>query len=139
MSHKELCELRAKVLEICAPDSVLYLWSPAPLLEQALTVMRAWGFEYKTGSVWDKLSIGPGYYFRQQHEHLLVGVRGNVPKPEPATRGASVYGEKRTRHSAKPAHYYEMLEAQYPDLPKRELFARTKARPGWLPSWGNEV
>jgi N6-adenosine-specific RNA methylase IME4 len=139
MSHDELCAIGEKVRGICTPDAVLYLWSPPPLIRQAIAVMEAWGFEYKTGGVWDKLSIGAGYYFRQQHEHLLVGVRGNVPKPEPGVRESSVYGEKRGAHSAKPVHFYDLLERQYPELPKRELFARSPARPGWLPSWGNQA
>jgi N6-adenosine-specific RNA methylase IME4 len=62
-----------------------------------------------------------------------------VPKPEPSTRESSVFCETRDKHSAKPSHYYEMLEKQYPDLPKRELFARSGARKGWLPSWGNQA
>lgn len=139
LTHEQLCALGEKVQGICTPDAILYLWVPPPILEQGLAVMRAWGFEYKTGSVWDKQKIGCGYFFRQRHEHLLVGERGKMPKPEPSMLESSVYCEPRGAHSVKPTHYYEMLEHQYPSLPKRELFARGQTRPGWLPSWGNQA
>lgn len=139
MSHSELCAMGDSVKGICTDDAILYLWVPPPLLKQGIAVMEAWGFEYKTGEVWDKTKIGMGYYCRQQHEHVLIGVRGNLPKPHPSTLEPSVYSEPRGEHSAKPVHYYDRLDRQYPDLPKRELFARCPARPGWLPSWGNQA
>ena len=56
-----------------AKEAVLYLWATAPKLREALHVMDAWGFEYKTHSIWDKEILGMGYWFRGQHELLLVG------------------------------------------------------------------
>lgn len=52
-------------------NAVLYLWATAPKLLEALEVMRAWGFKYKTQAVWDKSWVGMGYWFRGQHEILL--------------------------------------------------------------------
>ncbi len=57
-------------------NAVLYLWATAPKLIEALSVVIAWGFEYKTCLVWDKEIIGMGYWFRGQHELLLVGAEG---------------------------------------------------------------
>ena len=37
-----------------ADDSVLFLWATAPKLEEALQVMRGWGFKYVTHAIWDK-------------------------------------------------------------------------------------
>lgn len=51
-----------------AKDSVLFMWATSPKLPQALEVMAAWGFAYKTHSIWDKVLIGMGYWFRGQHE-----------------------------------------------------------------------
>ncbi len=59
-----------------AKDCILYLWSPAPLIEKALQVLNAWGFTYKSNLVWDKNKMGMGYWVRGQHEHLLIGVKG---------------------------------------------------------------
>jgi 16S rRNA G966 N2-methylase RsmD len=80
-----------KQLEIPAADNaVLFLWAPPPKLPEALEVMRAWGFRYVTCAVWDKEKIGMGYWFRQQHELLLVGVKGNFSPPPPDKRFPSV-------------------------------------------------
>ncbi len=90
----------ATVAEICdhiheqwapdlADDCVLLLWATMPKLKEALQVLEAWGFEYKTGFVWDKETMGMGYWARGQHELLLVGVRGDFKPPEPANRVSS--------------------------------------------------
>ena len=120
-----------------APDCALYLWGTAPKLLEALRVMDGWGFRYVTNAVWDKEIIGMGYYFRGQHEHLLIGKRGKPPVPAPGSRVSSVIRSRRSRHSAKPPVVHEILEAMYPDARRLEMFARD-ARPGW-DVWGNEV
>jgi len=122
-----------------AKDAVLFLWATSPKLTEALQVLAAWGFEYRTCAVWDKEQIGMGYYFRQQHELLLVGARGNAPVPEASTRLPSVFRSKRSEHSEKPTFVYGYLESMYPaftDADRAELFSRDR-RPGWT-SWSNE-
>ena len=127
-----------KELDIpAADDSVLFLWATAPKLEEALQVLNAWGFTYKTCAVWDKEKKGMGYWFRGQHELLLVGVKGKPKTPDPASRFPSVIQEKRTEHSSKPQVLYPMIEKMFPGKKYVELFAR-KNRQGW-DSWGNEV
>ena len=125
------------VSELAADDCALYLWATPPLLHKAIAVMDAWGFEFRSSAVWDKRVLGMGYWFRQQHEVLLVGTKGSPPPPTPETRISSVISEKRTAHSVKPQAVYEMLESQYPDRAKIELFARN-AREGW-DKWGNQA
>ena len=120
-----------------ADDSVLFLWATAPKLEEALEVLNSWGFTYKTCAVWDKEKIGMGYWFRGQHELLLVGTKGNFPTPEPSARFSSIIKEPRSTHSTKPKVIYEMLEAMFPGRTYLELFCRTP-RDGWE-VWGNEV
>lgn len=134
MPLEEICAL--PVSDIAADDCVLYMWTTSPKLKESFEVLEAWGFEYKTCAVWDKQKIGMGYYFRQQHELLLVATRGSLPAPEPATRPSSVLSYPREKHSAKPHEFYEVLEGMYGDLPKIELFCRTP-RDGWS-VWGNQ-
>jgi N6-adenosine-specific RNA methylase IME4 len=44
-----LAEIKAlDVKSIVAADCVLFLWATVPMLPQALEVMKAWGFEYKS-------------------------------------------------------------------------------------------
>jgi ParB/RepB/Spo0J family partition protein len=122
-----------------AHDCVLFLWATMPQLREALAVMEGWGFEYKTGFVWDKKKIGMGFWARGRHELLLVGTRGNVSPPPPERRFPSVFEERRAaEHSRKPACVYEAIEAMFPGAVWAEAYLRGKPRPGWL-GGGNEV
>jgi N6-adenosine-specific RNA methylase IME4 len=133
-----LDEIRALPVEnLAADDALLFLWVTPPILEQAFQVIRAWNFEYRTGAVWDKQIIGAGHWFRQQHEHLLVGRRGQFPTAPEAARASSIISARRREHSRKPDEVYQLIERMYPDLPKVELFARF-ARKGWH-AWGNQA
>lgn len=137
MSLQEIKDLPVK--DIAAVNSVLYLWATAPKLPQALEVLSAWGFDYKSHIVWDKVNIGMGYWARGRHELLLIGTKkkGRISPPLPGDRIPSIITSKRTRHSKKPDCVYDYLEKAHPDLNKIELFARNK-REGWI-SWGLEV
>ena len=118
-------------------NAVLFLWAVSSLLPEALAVMAAWGFAYRTSLVWVKDKLGLGTWVRHRHELLLVGRRGSFPAPDPEDRPDSVIEAARGRHSQKPACVYELLERAYPLASKLELFART-ARPGWS-AWGNQL
>lgn len=135
MSVDDICAL--DVQSICSRDAVLFLWATAPKLLEALRVVDAWGFEYVTQAVWDKEIIGMGYYFRGQHEILLVGKRGNPGVPEPARRVSSVIRERRTKHSKKPDSIRSIITRMYPCARRLEIFAR-KQSAGWA-VWGDEV
>jgi len=126
------------VANIAADDCVLFLWATVPMLVAALQVMAAWGFKYKTHLIWDKVHIGTGYWFRNQHELLLVGTKGSVPAPAMGEQFASIFRSTRTKHSVKPERILEMIEAYFPNLPKIELNRRGPPRCGW-DAWGNEV
>lgn len=133
MSHAEILEAKPPV----ARDAVLYLWGVAPKLPEALEVMAAWGFTYRSCAVWDKQIPGMGYWFRGQHEHLLVGVRGKWSPPAPRLRTPSVYTVPRTRHSKKPDIVRTHIATWFPDANRLEMFCRYPA-PGWH-VWGNQV
>lgn len=120
-----------------AKDCVLFCWATVPMLQEALQWMAHYGFEYRSHCVWIKDHAGTGYWFRNQHELLLVGVRGDVPAPAPGTQVASVIQAPLGEHSAKPAGFAEMIEEMFPSLPALELFARGP-RLGWA-VWGNEA
>ena len=133
-----LDEIKAMSVDsIAYEDCVLFMWATSPKLAEAMEVLQAWGFSYRTCAVWDKQKIGMGYYFRQQHELLLVAVRGTPPTPAPADRPSSVFSFERQQHSAKPVEVYQMIEAMYPKLPKLEMFCRSP-REGWG-VWGNQA
>lgn len=122
--------------KVAFDDCIMFMWATSPKLAEAFEVLNAWGFSYRTCAVWDKQKIGMGYYFRQQHELLLVAVKGQPPTPAPANRPSSVFSYVRGEHSSKPHEVYEVIEAMYPTLPKLEMFCRTP-RIGWG-VWGNQ-
>jgi N6-adenosine-specific RNA methylase IME4/ParB-like chromosome segregation protein Spo0J len=121
-----------------AADAVLFLWAVSCRLPDALQLMEAWGFQYKTSLVWVKDWIGLGSWVRHRHEPLLLGRKGSYPAPDPEDRPDSVIQAARGRHSEKPPVVYELLERAYPHASRLELFARGRPRPGWT-SWGNEA
>jgi N6-adenosine-specific RNA methylase IME4 len=76
MSLAEICSL--PVSELVSENAHLHLWATTPLLEDALRVIDAWGFKYKSCFVWAKDKLGMGNYWRVSHELLLLGVRGKL-------------------------------------------------------------
>ena len=153
---------RRRVADIAAPDCVVLLWTPVPHLPEAFCVLDAWGFaaftrdaktgllgldksagRYVSSAAWVKYrpgaGIGLGYWFRVDHEILLIATRGTPPAPAQGDQFRSVFDEPASRvHSEKPGIILEMIEAFYPTLPKIELNRRGPARAGWS-AWGNEA
>ena len=134
MTLDEICAM--PVSDLCAENSLLYLWATAPKLAECMRVIEAWGFEYRTNFVWVKDKIGMGYHARSQHELLLVAKRGEIPPPPVSARVSSVIYAPRGEHSVKPVEFCELIETMYPEFSKIELFSRDP-REGWA-SWGNE-
>lgn len=121
---------------LATPDAMLFLWAPPSFIKKGIAVLEAWGFELASSMVWDKGKIGTGIYFRQQHEYLLLGKRGQPITPRPGSQPASVLRADRGAHSEKPVEAYEIIEAMYPGLPRIELFSRSP-REGF-DAWGNQ-
>jgi N6-adenosine-specific RNA methylase IME4 len=118
----------------------LYLWATNNYLPEALEVMKAWGFEYKTTITWMKDRFGIGQYFRGQSEHCLFGTRGSLPynirSDGKRGQGKTAFVAPRSIHSRKPQEMREMIEVvSY--APRLELFAREEFA-GW-DKWGNQV
>lgn len=139
LSIEQLCamDVKAKVKK----NAVLFMWVTSPLLEDAFTVIDAWGFEYKTTFVWDKVRHNYGHYNSVRHEFLLVCTRGSCTPDSSALSDSVVVVERDDKHSRKPEQFYELIDTMYVP-PKRkvdriELFARDE-RTGWH-RWGNEA
>lgn len=128
---------------LAAPGCVLWMWATWPNLTDAMLVMRAWGFTYKTGGAWvkrtvtGKMGFGTGYILRSACEPFLIGALGK-PAYSGAQQSIRNVIEAGTRgHSRKPDEPYRILERMLPDAWRCELFARQR-RPGW-DVWGNET
>ena len=134
---------RLPVEEIAADDCALFLWGTYPLLKEALGVIEAWGFTYKTIAFqWVKQNpSGVGYHFglgrwtRGNSEPCFLAIKG---KPTRVSAGISeLIVSPRQKHSKKPEEAREKIIELMGDLPRIELFARDIA-PGW-DAWGNEI
>jgi len=132
MSTEEICAIKVPATDDC----VLFLWRTAPMNVEALEVMKAWGFTYRTEFIWAKDRIGTGYWNRNKHEVLMVGTRGHIPAPAQGEQFDSVIAQAKASHSAKPALFAEMIEQMFPSASLLEMFARS-SRAGW-DVWGNQ-
>lgn len=152
MSLDEICDL--PVEEHLQDTAHCYLWVPNALLPDGLRVLSAWGFEYKSHIIWEKIrkdggpdGRGVGFYFRNVTEMLLFGTRGkNARTLQPGRRQVNVIqapepdGDmiktRKREHSRKPDEQYEVIESCSWG-PYLELFGRG-VRDGWT-VWGNQA
>ncbi len=134
MSLKELASL--PVSAIADNNAVLFLWATYPMIREALSVIEAWGFEYKTiGFQWLKLNrrdgrpfYGLGRWTRGNTEPCLLAIRG---KPKRQSRAVFQLVESPImRHSEKPPVVRDRIVELMGDLPRIELFARKRVK-GW--------
>lgn len=140
MSVEQLCAL--PVAAHAMTNAVLFMWCTVPLLLQnpgPREVLEAWGFEYKTNRVWDKVIGLPGHYGLQvKHEHLIIGTRGSCLPEVPTPHDDSVLVVRRTdQHSEKPEEIRDWIDRHWTYGPRVELFAREK-RKGWQ-VFGNDA
>ena len=123
---------------LCDDNCLLFLWSTNPHLDQAIDLLKAWGFQWATvGYVWDKQKVNPGFYTMSQCELCLIGKRGKIPQPRGARNMRQLVSKIRGRHSAKPEEVRKRIEEMFPLQRKLEMFARETA-PGW-DTHGDEV
>lgn len=135
MALEEICAVDVK--GISEDDAVLFCWATFPLLPEALQVIAAWGFEYKTAFVWNKVRPNFGNYHNANGELILLGTRGSC-RPDIDKRESQVITLERTgRHSEKPEEFRAMIDRLYPRGKRIELFARS-LHDGW-DAHGNEI
>jgi len=147
MTVDELITLGATIKAHSMKNSVAFFWVTAPMLYYATDpekgpdpyrVIRACGFEPKTGGVWDKVEHNFGHYLSIRHEHLIIATRGVGMTPDrPTPMLDSVFTERKSDvHSEKPECSYKLIERLY-DGPYVEMFARER-RKGWT-TYGNQI
>lgn len=145
MSQEDICNL--PVSSFAADDCTLLMWATMPKLPEALEVINAWGFKYKTCAfVWVKLNpngsvvsteegvllkggvySGLGHWVNGNSEIVLLANRG---KPKRLIKNVKqIVLAPRGRHSQKPAEIRNRIEVLF-EAPYLELFARDKVE-GW--------
>ena len=140
MPIEEICKL--PVGNIADKDCILFLWVTFPILEDAFSVINAWGFKYSTcGFVWRKKNkngsnfFGLGNWTRANEELCLIAVKGHVERLRADI--SQVVESPVEKHSKKPDIVRGKIIELVGALPRIELFARQKTQ-GW-DSWGNEI
>jgi N6-adenosine-specific RNA methylase IME4 len=131
------------VESLCAKDCVLVMWYVSSQPQEALDLVKAWGFTVKNmnGFIWVKLTqmflqfFGMGFWTRAGAECAIIATRG---KPKPFSKSVrqvrlAVIG----RHSEKPDEFRQDVVKLCGDIPRLEMFARVKTE-GW-DVFGNEV
>lgn len=136
---------RLPVEEVADIKSHLYLWVPNALLPEGLEVMNAWGFEYKTNLIWEKVrkdgmpdGRGCGFYFRNVTELLLFGIKGggNNRTLQAGRTQVNLLRSMKREHSRKPDEFISLIE-NCSRAPYLEIFARG-VRDNW-DTWGNQA
>ena len=142
MVVNDICALPVK--KLCGPQAALFLWTTDAHLQQALKVMTAWGFQYKTiAFVWVKTTkknvpvSRTGFYTRKSVEICLFGTKGTRVRQHLVTKPQQIVFAHAKRHSEKPKIVHELIEKMFPQSEKYELFAREN-RKEWK-CWGNEI
>ena len=144
MDIEQICDLRINgkpIKDITDENCFLFLWGTWAFLPEALRVIDAWGFKYKTsGFVWIKTYqsgkdvFGMGNYTRGNTEYVLLGVKG---KPQRKSKFVSqIIKTTIKEHSKKPDIIRSKIVQLCGDLPRLEIFARTKIH-GW-DTFGND-
>lgn len=141
ISFEELYSL--PINNISEKNSVLFLWTTFPMIQNALETIKHWGFKYRTtGFVWIKKTKkntnfwGGGYYTRSNAEICLIAIKGKGLKRLSASVH-QIIESQREAHSKKPSETRNKIVELFGDVPKIELFARQQAD-GW-DCWGDEL
>ena len=142
MKSKAIADLPIK--DLTEDDAICFMWTTDTHLPQAIEIMKAWGFTYKTVAfVWEKLTkngkpamvMAP--WIHKNCELCLMGTKGTMMKYKQDNTVQQIIKAERTAHSKKPQEAADRIVKLFPEANRIELFARD-AKPGW-DVWGNEV
>lgn len=142
----KMADLRAMpVASVCDRDCALFLWTANPLLDEAIDLMKGWGFKFKTVyKVWTKRNtksgtpaITPGHWSLGSTELLLLGVRGAMQKYKRVFNDRQEVAAPRGRHSEKPESIRDDIRRLLEVDNRLEMFSRHVCD-GW-DAWGLDV
>ena len=135
MTIKQIQEL--PIPYICAKNCYLFLWATGPLMDDCISVVKAWGFDYYgIAFTWIKtnkrktntLFWGMGNVTRSNPEYVLLGRKGKLDRQSASVH--SVVMVPIGQHSRKPNEVSDRIVKLFPNSSKIELFARERIE-GW--------
>lgn len=127
------------VKDITSEDAVLFLWATYPMLKEALEVINAWGFKYKTIAFqWVKLNKKNGKYFfglgrwtRGNTEPCLLATKG---KPHRVDNSVSqIIASPLRKHSQKPEEARDKIVSLLGGVLRKLNFLRARERWAGMP------
>lgn len=161
---QSISEIMRMELPPLADDCALFLWRVASMQQEALDVIKAWGFRPPEREViWLKKTregrrwFGMGRVVRAEHEVCLIAIKGHPHVQNHSVRSTFTTEEAlvqlapdfeglsakvpdgvngKYRHSAKPEEFFDIVECLFPG-PYAEINAR-RHRAGWHCT-GNEL
>jgi len=141
MPLDEICAL--PVSKFAAENCALFLWTTFPKFDEALQVIKAWGFKYSTVAfVWIKQTkksknwfMGLGWWTRNNAEICIIATKGHPKRISRKVHQLIISPVE--EHSKKPDITRDKIVELMGDLPRLEMFARQETA-GW-DVWGNEV
>lgn len=132
-----LAEIRDEpVAQLAEPNAHLHLWTTNAFLREAIDLIEAWGFQYRSAFVWAKDRLKMGNYWRVSHEFLLLGVRGKLRFLDRTQRSWIL--AHRSTHSRKPDAVRAIIEQVSPG-PYLELYGRAELPHSAWTVYGNRV
>ena len=141
MSLKDICNL--SIHDITDNNCMLFMWWVGSMPEEALQVVRSWGFKIKVMDcfTWVKKTknwkdfFGMGFWTRKQTENCLLAIKGKPKRVNASVR--QIVRDYNMEHSKKPNEVRKRIVILCGDLPRLELFAREKKE--GFDVWGNEI
>ena len=133
-SHYNTMDCREfDVQSLANTNCVLLMWATYPCLQEALQLGKHWGFTYKTVAfTWIKKNtksntnfVGMGYYTRANAEICLLFTKGK-PLKRISKSVRQIIEHKIGKHSQKPNEARKRIVQLFGDVPRVELFARTR-------------
>jgi N6-adenosine-specific RNA methylase IME4 len=135
MPVSEGIAMRGEIDKLAHPDGCLLgFWTTNAFVPDAVRMVEAWGFTWRTMYTWDKERDGVGTWGRGRTEHLIIASRGDVTHT--LNEVSTLLRAPRREHSRKPDEAAELFRLHCPG-PHLEMFAR-EPRSGWS-VWGAET
>ncbi len=143
----ELMDLINMPIErITAKNCALFLWATDPMMPEAITIMKAWGFTFKrVAFVWIKMTkdmkkprMNLGRWTRSNAEFVLLGTKGS---PKVLDHGVNqVVLTPQLPHSVKPMEVQDRIDRLFGEKKSIELFARNvkKKKKNWT-YYGDQI
>ena len=133
--------------QICSKNCVLMMWAVDPMLPEAISLLRGWGFTFKrVAFVWvkttkdgKKFKMGLGRHTRSNAEFVLLGVRGKGVKVKDHSI-LQIVAETPRGHSIKPDEVRKKIIKLYGGVSMIEMFARNRKHiKDGVTYWGDQA